>query len=162
MTTEAQKILSCIYRVNQSYGVNVVTQVLKGSRNKRVLGRGLDKTSTYGIMREYSNTVIKEMIMTLISKGYIQMTADKYPVIRLTAKSKEILNGKVKFYHKKDLLQRPEPSKADDGLSLAQIDENFDKDLFESLRQLRHTIAQSKGLPPYIIFHDVSLKEMAT
>ena len=89
------------------------------------------------------------------------MTADKYPVIRLTAKSKEILNGKVKFYHKKDLLQRPELLRRW-WIIPCPNRRKLDKNLFESLRQLRHTIAQSKGLPPYIIFHDASLKEMAT
>ncbi|MDD4569250.1 MAG: DNA helicase RecQ [Tepidanaerobacteraceae bacterium] len=161
ITVEAQKILSCIYRVNQSYGVNTVIQVLRGSKNKKVMEWGLDKTSTYGIMQDYSNNAIKEMIMTLISQGYIHMTADKFPVIKLTSMSREILKGKVKFYHKKDLLQKPETSKALDGFSLDGINDNLDKNLFERLRQLRHTIAQEKDLPPYIIFHDSSLKEMA-
>lgn len=161
ITIEAQKILSCIYRVNQSYGVNTVIQVLRGSRNKKVLEWGLDKTTTYGIMQEYSNDAIKEMIMTLISQGYIHITADKFPVLKLTAMSREILKGRVRFYHKKDLLQKPETSKERDGLSPEEINQNFDKELFQRLRALRHTIAQEKSLPPYIIFHDSSLKEMA-
>jgi len=161
VTIEAQKILSCIYRVNQSYGVNTVIQVLRGSKNKKVLKWGLDKTSTYGIMQEYSNDAIKEMIMTLISQGYIHITADKFPVLKLTDMSWEILKGKVKFYHKKDLLLKSKTSKTANGLSPVPINENFDKELFERLRELRHTIAQEKDLPPYIIFHDSSLKEMA-
>ena len=161
VTIEAQKILSCIYRVNQSYGVNTVIQVLRGSKNKKILEWGLNKTSTYGIMQEYSNDAIKEMIMTLISQGYIHITADKFPILKLTAAAREILSGKIKFYHKKDLLHRSETSKEGDGLSPNQINENVDKELFERLRQLRQTIAKEKDLPPYIIFHDSSLKEMA-
>ena len=153
--------MSCIYRVNQSYGINTVIQVLRGSKNKKVLEWGLDKTSTYGIMQEYRNDAIKEMIMTLISQGYIHITADKFPVIKLTDMSWEILKGKVKFYHKKDLLLKSKTSKTANGLSPDQINENFDKQLFERLRELRYTIAQEKDLPPYIIFHDLSLKEMA-
>ncbi|MGI6423919.1 MAG: DNA helicase RecQ [Tepidanaerobacteraceae bacterium] len=161
VTIEAQKILSCIYRVNQSYGVNTVIQVLRGSKNKKILEWGLNKTSTYGIMQQYSNDAIKEMIMTLISQGYIHITADKFPILKLTAAAREILSGKTKFYHKKDLLHRSETSKEGDGLSPNQINENVDKELFERLRQLRQTIAKEKDLPPYIIFHDSSLKEMA-
>lgn len=161
VTIEAQKILSCIYRVNQSYGVNTVIQVLRGSKNKKILEWGLNKTSTYGIMQQYSNDAIKEMIMTLISQGYIHITADKFPILKLTAAAREILSGKIKFYHKKDLLHRSETSKEGDGLSPNQINENVDKELFERLRQLRQTIAKEKDLPPYIIFHDSSLKEMA-
>lgn len=160
ITIEAQKILSCIYRVNQSYGINTIVLVLRGSKSKKVLGPGLDKTSTYGIMQDYSSNAIKEMIMTLISKGYIHITADKFPVLKLTEKSWEILKGKIKFYHKKDLLDRAE-SKGKKGLSQEQINKNFDTELFDRLRQLRQTIAQEKDLPVYIIFHDSSLKEMA-
>jgi ATP-dependent DNA helicase RecQ len=160
ITIEAQKILSCIYRVNQGYGVNTVIRVLRGSKNKKVLEWGLDKTSTYGIMQDYSSNAIKEMIMTLISKGYIHITADKFPVLKLTSKSQEILKGKVRFYHKKDLL-KAKLSK-EEALTADEINKNFDKDLFNRLKEIRLNIAQQKGMPPYIVFHDSSLKEMAT
>ncbi len=160
ITIEAQKILSCIYRVNQGYGVNTVIRVLRGSKNKKVLEWGLDKTSTYGIMQDYSSNAIKEMIMTLISKGYIHITADKFPVLKLTSKSQEILKGKARFYHKKDLL-KAKLSK-EEALTADEINKNFDKDLFNRLKEIRLNIAQQKGMPPYIVFHDSSLKEMAT
>lgn len=160
ITIEAQKILSCIYRVNQGYGVNTVIRVLRGSKNKKVLEWGLDKTSTYGIMQDYSSNAIKEMIMTLISKGYIHITADKFPVLKLTSKSQEILKDKVRFYHKKDLL-KAKLSK-EEALTADEINKNFDKDLFNRLKEIRLNIAQQKGMPPYIVFHDSSLKEMAT
>ena len=159
ITIEAQKILSCIYRVNQGYGVNTVIRVLRGSKNKKVLEWGLDKTSTYGIMQDYSSNAIKEMIMTLISKGYIHITADKFPVLKLTSKSQEILKGKARFYHKKDLL-KAKLSK-EEALTADEINKNFDKDLFNRLKEIRLN-STTKGMPPYIVFHDSSLKEMAT
>ncbi len=90
ITLEAQKILSCIYRVNQRYGSKMIIQVLRKSKNRKVLEAGLDKVSTYGIMEEYGDNAIAEMIMTLVSKGYIQITPDKYPVLKLTDKSADV------------------------------------------------------------------------
>src|SRR5699024_4273865 len=95
ITIEAQKILSCIYRVRERFGATVVVQVLRGSKNKRILGLGLDNLSTYGIMKEYSEPALKEMIMALVSMDYIHMTADKYPVLKLTPKSALVLKGEV-------------------------------------------------------------------
>jgi len=160
ITLEAQKILSCIYRVNQRYGANMVIQVLRGSKNKKVLEARLDNVSTYGIMKEYSDSAISEIIMTLVSSGYIHMTHDKYPVLKLTSKSADVLSGKTKLHHKKHLLQRKdEKEKASKSIKGGNID--FDIELFEKLKQHRYKIAQEKGLPPYVIFHDIALKEMA-
>lgn len=160
ITLEAQKILSCIYRVNQRYGANMVIQVLRGSKNKKVLEARLDNVSTYGIMKEYSDSSISEIIMTLVSSGYIHMTHDKYPVLKLTSKSADVLSGKTKLHHKKHLLQKKdEKEKASKSIKGGNID--FDIELFEKLKQYRYKIAQEKGLPPYVIFHDIALKEMA-
>ena len=160
ITLEAQKILSCIYRVNQRYGANMVIQVLRGSKNKKVLEARLDNVSTYGIMKEYSDSAISEIIMTLVSSGYIHMTHDKYPVLKLTSKSADVLSGKTKLHHKKHLLQKKdEKEKASKYIKGGNID--FDIELFEKLKQYRYKIAQEKGLPPYVIFHDIALKEMA-
>ena len=160
ITLEAQKILSCIYRVNQRYGANMVIQVLRGSKNKKVLEARLDNVSTYGIMKEYSDSAISEIIMTLVSSGYIHMTHDKYPVLKLTSKSADVLSGKTKLHHKKHLLQKKdEKEKASKSVKGGNID--FDIELFEKLKQYRYKIAQEKGLPPYVIFHDIALKEMA-
>ena len=160
ITLEAQKILSCIYRVNQRYGANMLIQVLRGSKNKKVLEARLDNVSTYGIMKEYSDSAISEIIMTLVSSGYIHMTHDKYPVLKLTSKSADVLSGKTKLHHKKHLLQKKdEKEKASKYIKGGNID--FDIELFEKLKQYRYKIAQEKGLPPYVIFHDIALKEMA-
>lgn len=160
ITVEAQKILSCIYRVRERFGVTMVVQVLRGSRNKRILELGLDKVSTYGIMKEYKEDVLKEIVMTLISMDYIHMTADKYPILKLTSASVPVLKGEVKVYHKKDLLE----SKISTKLKRASsdyIESNYDRGLFERLRELRYKISQEKGLAPFMVFHDSTLKEMA-
>jgi ATP-dependent DNA helicase RecQ len=165
ITIEAQKILSCIYRVEERFGATVIVQVLRGSKNKRILGFGLDKLSTYGIMEEYSEGAIKEMIMALVSMDYIHMTADKYPVLKLTSKSSLVLKGETKVYHKKDLIEKKQLAERKRDirrtLDLDYIEENYDENLFGGLRELRYEIAKKNAIAPFIIFHDSSLKEMA-
>lgn len=161
ITIEAQKILSCIYRVRERYGATMITQILKGSKGKRILELGLDNLSTYGIMKEYTEPALKEIIMTLVAMDYIHMTADKYPVLKLTSASIPVLKGDVKVYHKKELLESKQITRKRT-LDLEYIDENYDTKLFAELRELRYRLAQQKGVAPFIIFHDSTLKEMAT
>lgn len=159
ITVESQKILSCIYRVGERYGINIVIQVLRGSRNKRVLEFELDKLSTYNIMKEYTENSLREIIMTLVSKGYIYITADKFPVLKLSAKAGEVLRGEVKVYHKKHLVEKRSSKRR---AQTEDILESFDEDLFLKLRELRYNISQEKGLAPFMVFHDSTLREMAS
>lgn len=160
ITVEAQKILSCIYRVQERYGINIIIQILRGSKNKRLLELGLDKISTYGIMKEYSEAVLKEIIMTLVSMGYIHITADKFPVLRLTRASALVLKGEEKVYHKKNLINDGATTKDRRQVKTNDV-VNFNEELFIKLKELRYKLSQEKGIAPFIIFHDVSLKEMA-
>ena len=160
ITLEAQKILSCIFRADERFGVSLIMQVLRGSRNKRVLQFGLDKISTYGIMKEYKEATIREIIMTLISRGYIITSLDKFPVLKLSKTSKEVLKGQVKVFHKKHLMQVKTPKKTK--ANLGELMENFDHELFEKLREVRYSLSSEKGIAPFMIFHDSSLREMAS
>lgn len=150
ITVEAQKILSCIYRMDQSYGMTMVIQVLRGSRNRRLLDRGLNKLSTYGIMKDYSEDVVKEMIMALTSMGYINVSLDKYPVLLLTEKSLPILKGDLKVFHKKDLLYPERKEK-----------KAPDTKLLRELKEYRTEKSREKGIPPFMIFSNKTLEELA-
>ncbi len=158
ITIEAQKILSCIYRVQERYGLTMVIQVLRGSKNKKLLELGLDNVSTYGIMKDYSENTLREIIMTLVSKGYIYITADKFPVLKLSVTAGEVLRGQVKVYHKKHLLE----IKSSIEKKPRDMTENFDEELFQELKALRYSLSQETELPPFMIFHDSTLKEMAS
>ena len=160
ITLEAQKILSCIFRADEKFGVSLIIQVLRGSKNKRVLQFNLDKISTYGIMKEYKDQAIREIIMTLISRGYIITTLDKFPVLRLSPTSKDVLKGQVEVFHKKHLMEVKTSKRARSNIE--NIMENFDDELFEKLRELRYKLASEKGIAPFMIFHDASLREMAS
>lgn len=159
ITLDAQKILSCIYRMKNRFGLNMVISVLRGSKNKKVLEMGFDQLSTYGLMQAQSAESLREIIMTLVAKGYIIVTADEYPVLKLTSAASGILKGSETVFHKKHLLNiKAAKTKTADK---AKLPIDCDEALFEELRTLRRSIAQEKGLPPYVIFPDATLKEMA-
>ena len=160
ITIESQKILSCIYRVQERFGLNTVIQVLRGSKNKRLLEAELDKVSTYGIMKEYAENTLREIIMTLVSMGYIYITTDKYPVLKLTSDAGKVLRGEVKVHHKKHLI---EIKSANEKKTLVgDVLESFNEELYKELRLLRYSLSQENGLAPFMIFHDSTLKEMAS
>ena len=159
ITIEAQKILSCIYRVDERYGLLMVIDVLRGSRNKRLLEFNLDKVTTYGLMKEHSVDALREIIMTLVSKGYINITTDKFPVLKLAPASGNVLRGNEKVFHKKHLVEIKDTRKL---VSKKKGFENYDEELLFKLKELRYRLSTDKSIAPYMIFHDTSLKEMST
>ena len=160
ITIEAQKIISCIFRADERFGASLIIQTLRGSRNKRVLQFNLDKISTYGIMKEYKEQAIREIIMTLVSKGYIIMTSDKFPVLKLSKLSRGVLTGETKVFHKKHLMEVKAPSRKK--ANIGKLLENFDEELFEKLRELRYKLASEREIAPFMIFHDSTLNEMSS
>ncbi|OFI05934.1 ATP-dependent DNA helicase RecQ [Clostridium acetireducens DSM 10703] len=146
ITIEAQKIFSCVYRMRERFGANMVADVLKGSKNKRVLSLGLDKLSTHGIMNDFSKKKIVAVINKLIADDYLVTTEDKYPVVRLKPKAYSVLKGKKSVVMKVTKIKKS--AKADNGL-------------FEILKNLRKEISQREGIPPFMVFHDATLKELS-
>jgi ATP-dependent DNA helicase RecQ len=145
ITVEAQKILSCIWRMQQRFGISLVAGVLKGSRNKKVLQMGFDRLSTHGILSHFSIDEIKDIINMLIAEGYISVTDGRYPVLKLRQKAAPVLKGQDRVFRK----------------VLRQEKKVVDNILFERLRRLRKDIASKEGLPPYMVFADVTLREMS-
>ncbi|MCG8541645.1 MAG: DNA helicase RecQ [Clostridia bacterium] len=148
ITIEAQKIFSCIYRMKERFGTTLVAQVLRGSKNKRVREFGFDNLSTYGIMKEYSEKEIKDIVNLLIAEGYIGLTEDQYPVIKLKPMAVSVLKGKERVFQKVQKKKEKEKTISDNSL-------------FEILRRLRKEISNRENVPPYIIFADSTLREMS-
>lgn len=146
ITVEAQKIFSCVYRMKERFGVNMVADVLKGSENKKVLSTSLDKLSTYGIMKEFTQKQISSLINKLIADEYLAITDDAYPVVKLNPKSYGVLKSKEKVFMKVNKVQKA-----------AKID----NELFAILSALRKEISLKENIPPFMIFHDSTLKEMS-
>ncbi|WP_025848062.1 DNA helicase RecQ [Brevibacillus agri] len=147
ITLEAQKIFSCVKRMRERFGAALVAQVLKGSKNKKVTQFRFDQLPTYGLMKEYKEKEIADLIQLLIAEGYLQVTESQYPTVKLGERALPVLKGEERVVQKISL--RP--------VALAEDDE-----LFEQLRSLRKEISQSEGVPPYVIFHDSTLKEMSS
>lgn len=146
ITLEAQKILSCVYRMNQNYGLTLVSEVLKGSKTQRLMNFRFNNLSTYGIMSEYTLKDIVDLINALIADQYLALTETEYPVLNLTEKSYPVLKGAKKVMRKIIIIKEQ---------SIAE-----DKTLFEQLKSLRRELAYSEKVPPYIIFSDSVLTEM--
>lgn len=146
ITIEAQKILSCIYRMGQPYGSTMVAAVLKGSSQKRILELGFDRLSTYGIMKDYKTEQIVDYINLLAAEEYLSITAGKYPVLLLNDRSREVLKGREKVVVR---------------LPLAPAAAAKESGVFQALRLLRQQIAREQKVPPYVVFPDTTLLEMA-
>jgi len=156
ITVESQKILSCIYRMKQTYGSGLVTDVLRGKNNKRIQQLGFNELSTYGLMSEYTDGDIKDMISIMLSEGYLRLSGDSYPILQFTEKTNDLLQAKVTLSIRKQLKQES-PTKH----KVVENIEHYDEDLYEELRSLRTDIAQEIGKPPFIVFTDRSLIDMA-
>lgn len=145
ITVEAQKIFSCIYRMREGYGVSLVAETLKGSKNKRILRLGFDRLSTYGAMGNYTIEEIKELINVLTADGYLSLVGGKYPVVKLRRKAAPVTKGQEKVFRR---------------IRKKQEKVIEDNDLFEILRRVRKDLAKQEEIPPYIVFSDSTLREM--
>jgi ATP-dependent DNA helicase RecQ len=145
-TVDAQKVLSCIYRMKNKFGSGMLIDVLRGSKNKKVMQFKFHELSTYGLMKDYSAEELKNFINTLISHGVISVVEGTYPVLTLNERSRRVLTSEQKVELKEFKVEK-------------KVHE--DNELFEILRTVRQELARENNVPPYIIFGDVTLKEMA-
>ncbi|WP_240511818.1 DNA helicase RecQ [Paludifilum halophilum] len=146
VTVEAQKIFSCIKRMRERFGVSLIAKVLKGSADKRVRELGLTRLPTYGLLKEQTSKEITNRIHRLIADGYLSLTEGTYPVVQLNDQAVEVLKGE------QQVLQR---------VTKRQPQVQVKNELFESLRGLRREISEREQIPPYMIFHDSTLKELS-
>jgi ATP-dependent DNA helicase RecQ len=159
----ARKILSCVARVGQRFGATHVSSVLRGHTSDQVRARRHDQLSTFGLLAEASNTEVRAYIEQLVWLGFLNQTDDAYPVLMLSAKGLELLKDETS--HAGLTLARQRPVKKDTPRMRSRVEaeswQDVDAELFEALRAVRLGIARSRGVPPYVIFHDATLREMA-
>ncbi|MDD3022978.1 MAG: DNA helicase RecQ [Syntrophomonadaceae bacterium] len=147
ITIEAQKIFSCIYRMKQQYGSNLVAAVLKGSQQKRIYELDFDKLSTYGIMSDLKIEQIMELINLLTAEDYLSISGGQYPILKLTPNATPVL-----YQRERIIVRLPQPPAA----------VSHESSVFQALRKLRQDIARQHNLPPYVIFPDTTLREMCS
>ncbi len=159
----ARKILSCVMRVGQRFGATHVTSVLRGHASEQVIARGHGKLSTFGLLSDASVAEVRGYIEQLVGLDLLQLNGDEYPVLGLTAKGIALLKNEASCPGLTLARQRPPRKEAPRTKSRVEAEswEGVDGALFEKLRAVRLEVARSRGVPPYVIFHDVTLREMA-
>ena len=161
--TVARKILSCVARVGQRFGAGHVISVLRGQTVDAVVSRGHASLSTFGLMRDASIPELRGYIEQLTSLGFLRQTDDGYPVLRLTPQGLALLKDAGSGPPLSLARQRVPEKGRERTRSRAEAEswEGVDRALFEALRGIRLEIARERGVPPYVIFHDTTLRELA-
>lgn len=150
ITTDAKKIMSCIKRMKEHFGIGLVTDVLKGSKTSKIKSLKFDELSTYGIMSEYSKETIKELISFLVSENYINCIGDKYPILTLAPEC-----GNVLFKDKTIFIKRKIEK-----TSIKKTGISYDIELFNVLSNVRKELAIKLNVPPFVVFGDATLIQM--
>lgn len=146
ITIDAQKVLSCVYRMHERFGVKMIAEVLKGSKSAKVKQFNFERLSTYGLMKERKLKDISDLILRLSAMQYLDITESQYPVVTLNELSWQVLRGQKKVWQKMVIVKKAKAK----------------GELFEALRSLRKELATKEKLPPYMIFSDATLIQMAT
>ena len=151
-TLDAQKVISCIARMKRSFGATMIIDVLRGSKNKKVLDLGFNTLTTYGIMKNYSNEDLKTFINTLVSHGFLDVVENigprgSFPTIKLNEQSLKVIKQEIKVEFKEDKVTK------------SRYVEN---ELYEMLVSLRSEIAKEEVVAPYMVFGDATLKNMTS
>jgi ATP-dependent DNA helicase RecQ len=159
----ARKILSCVARVGQRFGAAHVSSVLRGHASEQVVARGHDRLSTFALLSGASVAEVRGYIEQLIGHGLLMQTDDAYPVLALTRRGLVLLKDASSCPGLSLARQRTPRKDEPRARSRAEAEswQDVDRGLFERLRSVRMEIARSRGVPPYVIFHDATLREMA-
>lgn len=155
ITVDAQKIMSCVARTGQRYGKKVICDVLRGSKNERLISAGLSRQSTYGIMADCTEKRLRDIIEHLCENGYMKAEGDEYPILRLTPKSRGVLTGSETL---RMMLEIPQKKKASSAKSAALSPAN--EKLLIALKELRRSLAMRQSVPAYVVFSDATLMDM--
>jgi ATP-dependent DNA helicase RecQ len=184
ITLEAKKIISCVYRLKERgrvFGKTMIIDILRGSRNEKILRMGLDSLSTWGLMKDSSVHHIRAVLDYLVGEGWLLQEGDEYPVISFGRAGELLREGRRLFMMLPKEKQKPEtPEESPDtekgrrkksrsGFDPAlgatednsgESSEDFDTVLFERLRELRKKLAVEEGVPAFHVFSDASLRDM--
>ena len=162
-TVAAQKMLSCIYRTEQRFGSGYVIDVLMGADNERIKNFGHDAVSTYGIGKEHSKKEWQSIIRQLVARGFIYVDMDNHGGMKITSEGAAFLKSKESVQLRLDPKVIGGSSKSSGRKTdpAASLENDADKDLFATLKALRMSIAKENGVPPYVVFHDKTLIDMA-
>jgi ATP-dependent DNA helicase RecQ len=165
-TQDAQKLLSCVYRTGQRFGAGHVIDVLRGADTARIRQYGHERVSTFGIGEALSVARWRSVTRQLIVQGYLLADPESFGALRLTARSRELLRGEVSLHLREETRKSREEARAETRKSrrtdatTTEAAGEADPALWEALRARRKALADEQGVPPFVIFHDSTLKDM--
>ena len=155
-TREAQMVLSCVARLKERFGIGHVVDVLRGAETERIVSLGHKELSTWGILRDQPKKRLTNMVYQLVDQGLLERTGGEYPVLALCEDSLSVLRGERTVHLVPQRAVKPVvKTRAEQ-----EAWEDVDPGLFESLRALRRDLARRRGVPPYVVFNDASLRDM--
>jgi ATP-dependent DNA helicase RecQ len=154
---DARKALSCVYRVGQRFGIGHVIEVLRGAKTQRIYDLRHDQLSTYGIGQEKNQDHWSHLLRQLIHCGYLEQDIGNYSVLKLTEAARPLLRGETELTITKPRVKPGRKKRSERKI----VGLEYDQELFNQLRVLRKQIADRDGVPPYVVFGDASLAEMA-
>jgi len=157
----AQKIVSCVVRVRESFGVSHVVGVLRGEDTEKIRDRQHDQLSTYGLLKGHTRHDVREWVYQLIAQGYLAQSDSEYPVLRLGNRAREVLRGHADVKLRQPAVHKRDAPSIDRRERAVVNDGPYDRTLFEALRVWRRSEANERGVPPYVIFSDRTLRELA-
>jgi ATP-dependent DNA helicase RecQ len=160
----AQKILSCVVKTGQRYGAAHVADVLRGAETARVRQNAHDLLSVYGLLREHPLAEVRSWIDQLVGLGHLRVADGEYPTLFLSKSGVEVMHARLAVTLYKPALPAASGTKRTSAARAALQEEaggTVDEALFEKLRLLRKQLAQERGVPPYLIFNDKTLAQMA-
>ena len=155
-TEAAQKALSAVFRTDQRFGVNHLIDVLQGSNTEKIRQFEHDKLSTFGIGQTLDINQWRSVFRQLVARGYLSVDLERYGALRLEQKCRPLLKGEQRIE-----LRRDSGKKAVARQTKTPLPEDINVGLWEALRECRRLFAEAQGVPPYVIFHDKTLREMA-
>lgn len=156
-TEAVQMALSCVYRTGQRFGAGHVIDVLRGGNNEKILSFDHHKLSTYGIGKHLNVDEWKSIFRQLVARGLLDVNSDGFGGLLLNESCRGYLRGEEKIHLRRDIkLPVSSPRRA----NLSQAIETEDQSLWNALRACRKRLAEEQGVPPYVIFHDATLREM--
>lgn len=163
MTEEGRAICKAIADTEERYGSSMIASVVCGDRTERILRSGFHRLSVFGILQRLDQKDVKSLIQHLISRGFLDSSGGKYPILSLTSKGYELLQGRGHIVEvREEVMSASRMSRAKNTSRGAQVHGTFQKEsLFEALRKCRRQLAEEQRVPPYRILQDTVLIDMS-
>lgn len=163
MTEQVRSICLCVDELKGRFGLTMVADILKGSQNAKIRRYGFDRNAVFGMLGNFSLSEVRDMVRQCIDDGYLEQSDGKYPVVSLTADGRQAMGGHKRIVQQKRVIEEIPAAipKRRQKRSAGTFDEEALRPLFDTLRAVRRDLAKDENIPPFVIFSDATLWDMA-